>query len=124
MGCCSGRRRTCTETSPLVPSVPHTARAVTVLRDAPAGMCGDAVTSAEQWIAETDDMNGVSETDSPRRWARISPEELTIHHFTSAWVTRALAGGDVPDRYRLAKRARHVWARYDRGEPLLGVGQR
>jgi hypothetical protein len=96
----------------LAPSVAHSARAVTVLRDAPAELLGDAVTSAEQWIAEVDDVNGVSERIR-RRLGEDRPEEITIHHFTSAWVTRALAGGEAPDRRQIQHALRHVWARYD-----------
>jgi transcriptional regulator with XRE-family HTH domain len=96
----------------LAPSVAHTARAVTVLRDAPPELLGDAVTSAEQWIADVDDMNAVTETIRRRLDAEKS-ENLTIHHFTSAWVVRALAGGAAPLGRRIEHALRHVWSRYD-----------
>jgi transcriptional regulator with XRE-family HTH domain len=96
----------------LAPSVAHTARAVTVLRNAPQQLLGDAVTAAEQWLAGVEDINGVSEII--RR--DLSPdrrEELTIHHFTSAWVVRGLASGADPDRARINRALDFVWRRYD-----------
>jgi transcriptional regulator with XRE-family HTH domain len=93
-------------------SVPHTAQAVTVLRDAPSELIGDAVTSAEQWLADEEDVNGVSEIIR-RRLDTDRAEQLTIHHFTSAWVARALAGVDSPDRRQIRRVLHHVWARYD-----------
>jgi transcriptional regulator with XRE-family HTH domain len=95
----------------LVPSVAHTARAATVLRNAPTGLFGDAVVSAEQWLAGVDDLTGVSEIIR-RRVGEDRREELIVHHFTSAWVVRALAGADVPDRRRISQALEYVWARY------------
>jgi transcriptional regulator with XRE-family HTH domain len=95
----------------LAASVAHTARAVTVLRDAPSELVGDAVTSAEQWLADVDDVNGVSEVIR-RRLDTDRVEELSIDHFTSAWVVRALAGGEAPYRRQIQRALEHVWARY------------
>jgi hypothetical protein len=95
----------------LTPSVAHTARAVTVLRQASAYMPVDTA-SAEEWLAETENLNGVSE--AIRRDLDDNYEELLpIHHFTSTWVARALAGAAAPDRERIDNALRFVWDRYD-----------
>jgi hypothetical protein len=93
-------------------SVTHTARAVTVLRDAPAELVGDAVVAAEQWLAGTDDLNGVTEIIR-RREGPEGREEFPLHHFTSAWVARALAGSANPDRRKITNVLNLVWERYD-----------
>jgi transcriptional regulator with XRE-family HTH domain len=95
----------------LAASVAHTARALTVLRNAPSELLGDAVTSAEQWIANVDNVNGVSEVIR-RGLGQDRREELTINHFTSAWVVRALAGMPAPDPRRIRFALDHVWERY------------
>jgi transcriptional regulator with XRE-family HTH domain len=107
---------------PLVdPSVSHTARAITALRDAPAELVGDAVTSAEEWLAEQPNLDGVTEVvrrtfdDAPR-------EELAFHHFTSAWVVQALAGAAKPDFRAINRALRLVWDRYDPSHHLWAWG--
>lgn len=96
----------------LGPSVAHTARAITALRGAPAELVGDSLSSAEAWLAEQVNLDGVSETIG-----RTSPdgerEEITIYHFTSAFVVRALAGAARPDRRAIERALRVVWSRYD-----------
>ncbi len=67
----------------LEPSVAHTARAVSALRNAPGAACRDAVAVGEQWVAESSDLNGVSESIS-RNLEDGRREELTFHSFTSA----------------------------------------
>lgn len=93
-------------------SVAHTARAVTVLRNSPEDVVGDAVASAEEWLVGVDDLNGVSER-IPRRLNPEKIEEFTVHHFTSAWVARAFAGGNAHARHRIEYALKRVWDRYD-----------
>lgn len=94
----------------LEPSVAHTARAVVALRDAPAELVGDAVRAAEQWVSEAESLGGT--TEIIRRAVADGREELPVHHFTSTWVVRALAGALTPDRRRIEAVLEHVWARY------------
>jgi DNA-binding XRE family transcriptional regulator len=96
----------------LDPLVVHTARAVTVLRDAPGELVGDAVVAAEQWLAGMENLGGVSEVIR-RREGPEGREEFSVDHFTSAWVARALAGGANPDRRRITHVLKVVWERYD-----------
>lgn len=96
----------------LDPSVVHTARAVTVLRDAPGELVGEAVEVAEQWLAGTENLGGVTEIIR-RREGPEGREEFTLDHFTSAWVARALAGSAHPDRRRITHVLKFVWERYD-----------
>jgi transcriptional regulator with XRE-family HTH domain len=93
-------------------SLAHTACAVTVLRGAPEELLGDSVRSAEDWIADQDDLNGVSEIIR-RDLADDQREELSIHHFTSTWVVRALAGVAEPDRRLINHALDYIWDRYD-----------
>jgi transcriptional regulator with XRE-family HTH domain len=102
-------------------SVAHTARAVTVLRDAPTELVGDAIASAEQWLADVGDVNGVSEIIR-RGLDADRVEELSIDHFTSAWVARALASGESPDRRQIQRALDHVWARYDEASHFWAWG--
>ncbi|MCO1655142.1 helix-turn-helix domain-containing protein [Pseudonocardia sp. S2-4] len=95
----------------LTASIAHTARAVTVLRSAPEHLVTD-MGSAEDWLSEVENLAEVSETIR-RDLAADRSEELTIYHFTSAWVVRALANAPVPDRPRIENALRHVWKRYD-----------
>jgi hypothetical protein len=94
-------------------SVAHTARAVTVLRNAPQELLSDAVSSAEQWLATTQDVDGVTETVRRLVGKEQQLEQLTFDHFTSAWVARALAGAFAPDRRRIAYALEFVWSRFD-----------
>jgi len=99
----------------LTPSVAHTAHAVAVLRAAPANLVGDAVTTAEQWVAGADDLNGITEIirrDLDLDGRRFE-EQFTLHRFTSTWVARALAGAVVPNRPRIEYALAKVWERYD-----------
>jgi DNA-binding XRE family transcriptional regulator len=96
----------------LTPSVAVTAHVVTVLRTAPQELVGDAVPAAEQWIADAEDLNGVTEIIR-RDLGPDHREELPLHRFTSTWVVRALAGCAVPDRRRIEHALRYVWERYD-----------
>jgi transcriptional regulator with XRE-family HTH domain len=98
----------------LRPSVVHTARAVMTLRSAPRHLVGASIDDAEQWITETDDLNGVSETIE-RNLDAEKREDLPIDHFTATWVVRVLAGAAVPDRDRIAKALQPVWKQYDHG---------
>jgi hypothetical protein len=96
----------------LQPSVAHTARAVSVLRHARGEAVGDAVAVGEQWIADSSDLGGVSESIS-RDLGDGQREELTMHSFTSAHVVRALAGANNPSPWRIKRALDHVWDRYD-----------
>jgi transcriptional regulator with XRE-family HTH domain len=96
----------------LEPSMAHTARAVTVLRHAQGNAVGDAVAVGEQWIAESSDLAGVSESIS-RDLGEGLREELTMHSFTSAHVVRALAGARNPSHWRIKRALDYVWDRYD-----------
>jgi hypothetical protein len=96
----------------LQPSVAHTARAVSVLRHARGDAVGDAVAVGEQWIAESSDLGGVSESIS-RDLGDGQREELTMHSFTSAHVVRALAGAPNPSPWRIKRALDYVWDRYD-----------
>jgi transcriptional regulator with XRE-family HTH domain len=106
----------------LVPSVAHTARAVTVLRNAPQELLGDAVSSAEQWLVSAEDINGVTEIVRRFVGEDRQPEQLTFDHFTSAWVARALAGGPAPDRRRIGNALEVVWSRFDSERNLWAWG--
>ncbi|MBL8928467.1 MAG: hypothetical protein JNM77_19890 [Pseudonocardia sp.] len=98
---------------PLVdPSVSHTAGAVTALRSAPAELVGDAVTAAEEWLAEQGNLDGVTEVVR-RTFADGAREELAFHHFTSALVVQALAGAERPDTRAISRALPLVWERYD-----------
>jgi transcriptional regulator with XRE-family HTH domain len=106
----------------LARSVAHTARAVTVLRNAPQELLGDAVSSAEQWLATAEDINGVTETVRRLVGEDQQLEQLTFDHFTSAWVARALAGAIAPDRRRIAHALEVVWSRFDSERNLWAWG--
>jgi hypothetical protein len=70
------------------------------------------VSVAEQWIAEAEDLNGVTEII----WRDVGEdqrEELVLHHFTSSWVVRACAGAARPHRRQIEHALRYVWDRYD-----------
>jgi hypothetical protein len=56
-----------------------------VLRAAPQELVGDAVPAAEQWIADADDLNGVTEIIR-RDLGSDHREELPLHRFTSTWA--------------------------------------
>jgi transcriptional regulator with XRE-family HTH domain len=94
------------------PSVAHTARAVSVLRDAGDELVGDAVTSAEEWLATRTNLDGVTEIVR-RTLPGGHREELAFHHFTAALVARALAGAERPDRVAIERALDVVWERYD-----------
>ncbi len=106
----------------LTRSVAHTAHAITVLRAAPAALVGDAVTIAEQWITEADELNGVTEIIRRDLDGGRFQESLPLHRFTSTWVVRALAGATAPDRRRIELALDQVWARYDPGLHLWAWG--
>jgi DNA-binding XRE family transcriptional regulator len=98
-------------------SVAHTARAVTVLRDAPPELVGDAAEVGRDWIAATEDLDGVGE--NIRRYLPDGgTENFTLNHFTSAWVVRALARDDQPDGRRIRHVLERVWDRY---QPDIGL---
>jgi DNA-binding XRE family transcriptional regulator len=94
------------------PSVAHTALAISVLRDADPELVGDAVTSAEEWLATRTNLDGVTEIVR-RTLPGGHREELAFHHFTAALVTRALAGAERPDRAAIERALGSVWERYD-----------
>lgn len=102
-------------------SVAHTARAITILRDAPGELVGDAVVVAEEWLARQSNIDGVTEIIR-RSFSEGSREEITLHHFTSAWVVRALAGAAVPDRTAITRALEVVWKRYDPQHHLWAWG--
>jgi transcriptional regulator with XRE-family HTH domain len=106
----------------LAPSVAHTARAVTVLRKAPQALVGDAAIAAEQWLATAKDINGVTEIVRRLVGEDRQLEQLTIDHFTSAWVARALAGGAAPDQRRIVHALEFVWSRFDSERNLWAWG--
>jgi hypothetical protein len=83
-----------------------------VLRQARGEAVRDAVAVGEQWIAESSDLGGVSESIS-RDLGDGQREELTMHSFTSAHVVRALAGAPIPSPERIKRALNYVWDRYD-----------
>jgi transcriptional regulator with XRE-family HTH domain len=94
------------------PSVAHTARAVSVLREAEPDLVGDAVTSAEEWLSTRTNLGGVTEIVR-RTLPGGHREELAFHHFTAALVARALSGAERPDRAAIERALSVVWERYD-----------
>jgi transcriptional regulator with XRE-family HTH domain len=105
----------------LDPSVAHTARAITVLREAPSELVGDAVTSAEGWLAEQTNLGGVTEIVR-RTLDGGEREELAFHQFTAAHVVQALSGSERPDTRAIARALRMVWERYDPDTGLWAWG--
>ena len=96
----------------LDPSVSHTARAVTALRNAPAELVGDAVTTAEEWLAEQAE---------PRRGHRNRPAHVSTTDARGTGVPplhvgagRAGPGGSQKTGHTSDQpRAPLVWERYD-----------
>jgi len=93
------------------PSIAHNARAIIVLREAPADLVGDAVDSATDWLTQQTNLDGVTEVVR-RAQPDGTVEELAFHHFTSALVVQALAGADRPDHKAIERALIHVWERY------------
>ncbi len=114
----------------LTASMPHTARAVVVLQT--AARCidraelRDALHTGQEWLADTWDDEGVSEVISreieDERPGVAAREELSIRHFTAAWVVRALAGVERPDTGRLGTALARVWTWFDPESGLWGWG--
>lgn len=107
----------------------HTARAVVVLQDAvrrtDRADLRDALRHGEDWLAENDDDDGVSEVigreiDDDRPGGAV--EELGVRHFTSAWVVRALSGVERPDAGRLRTALSLVWEWFDPESGLWAWG--
>jgi hypothetical protein len=76
---------------PLVPSVPHTARAIIALRRTghPDQAVGQAVDEAARWLVARHDLT--NQTEHIRRPLLESRNEsIVVKHFTAAWVSRAL----------------------------------
>jgi hypothetical protein len=96
----------------LAPSLVHTARAVTVFRDASDGKFRDDVANVEDWISRAGDLQSVSEVIG-RHLDFHRKEETLIHHFTPAWFVLALSGGALPRPNEIARGLEQVWARYD-----------
>jgi hypothetical protein len=96
------------------PSVVHTARAVAALRSAAAFVDApevvDAVGGAVEWLAGDSKDDGVTES------IRIRPGglrlDVTVDHFTSAHVIRALAGQPGVPPARLESAYATLWASY------------
>ncbi|MDN5852655.1 MAG: helix-turn-helix domain-containing protein [Actinomycetia bacterium] len=105
----------------LDPSVAHTARAVTVLREAPSELVGDAVTSAEEWLTEQTNLGGVTEIVR-RTLDGGEREELAFHQFTATHVVQALSGSERPDTRAITRALRVVWERYDPDTSLWAWG--
>ncbi|MDN5749150.1 MAG: helix-turn-helix transcriptional regulator, partial [Pseudonocardia sp.] len=113
----------------LTASTAHTARAVVVLQSAVRSIdraeLRDALYAGQEWLAGTWDDEGVSEVIS-REIEDDRPggarEELSIRHFTAAWVVRALAGVERPDTSRLGAALARVWTWFDPGSGLWGWG--
>ncbi|TDP98175.1 helix-turn-helix transcriptional regulator [Labedaea rhizosphaerae] len=103
------------------PSLAHTARATTVLRqirtDTHRAEVEDAVGAALAWIVDADGAdNGITEilrSDPKNRGA-----DVPVKHFTAAWTLRAMAGADnVPN----ARREIALDALWDCFTPQLGL---
>ncbi|HEU5155408.1 MAG TPA: hypothetical protein VFU43_00290 [Streptosporangiaceae bacterium] len=116
----------------LIPSVPHTARAVIALARAARVHPADnseqiTVREALQWLVR----NGGVEPQT-EQIRRVLPddqrESLTVRHFTAAWVAKALLCGEAENRAaegeELLRRAiRRVWGEQDGGIWRWGNGQ-
>ena len=105
-----GKRDSSIDQPGLKASVAHTARAVTALRKAPGERARAAVAAAEEWIVTPTSLDGVAEVIQ-----RTKPEfsQLTVEHFTAAWVVRAIAGGADP-RAGMGRALAYLWGRFDR----------
>lgn len=106
------------------PSVAHTARAVVALQAARTTRrpeLAEALSTATRWLVEQDRDGGVSE-DLDRTDVTGAAANVTIRHFTSAWVAQALAGSEEPPVARITRALQTVWSRYDPTEGLWAWG--
>lgn len=102
------------------PSLPHTARAVAVLRavgsDDPAVQ--DAVATAVDWMVHrTQDDDGVTEKLDPA--PDIAGASIVLNHFSAPWCVRAFLGLDQVPAHRLAHSIDVIWENFDAGRENL-----
>jgi len=89
--CWGERLLTGTTEGQVVPSVPHTARAIIALRrtDQTDGGTGRAVNEAVRWLVAKHDL--ANQTEHIRReLPEFRSESLVVKHFTAAWIARML----------------------------------
>jgi transcriptional regulator with XRE-family HTH domain len=102
------------------PSVAHTARAVVALRTANAGLgrpeAEDAIGQAAEWLCVERNDDGITES------VRVNPNrrdlDVSVDHFTSAHVVRALVGQPGVPEDRLAGAFATLWKSYAPTEGL------
>jgi len=99
----------------LEPSLAHTARATTVLRLVRAARSradvDEAIDMATRWIvARNKDDDGTTELLEPEPGNKAA--DISVNHFTAAWVVRALAGRDGVPPQRLNAAVKTVWDAY------------
>jgi transcriptional regulator with XRE-family HTH domain len=96
----------------------HTARAVVALREFlrsdERDDVRDAVEQATQWLIDrTHPDDGVAEELIRNKPDGRGTTRITIRHFTSAWVVRALAGAPKLPLHRLNHALASLWSRYE-----------
>ncbi|WP_433290772.1 helix-turn-helix domain-containing protein [Pseudonocardia sp. CA-142604] len=99
----------------LEPSLAHTARATTVLRLARGARSrtdvDEAVDMGTRWIvARSKEDDGTTELLEPDPGNKAA--DISVNHFTAAWVVRALAGRDGVPPQRLNAAVKTVWNTY------------
>jgi transcriptional regulator with XRE-family HTH domain len=105
----------------VVPSLAHTARVTAVLRLAQPVVArndvDEAIGTAVDWMVSrhnhADTVTEVLESKSEDRTA-----EVPVHHFTPAWVIRALAGVEGVPEHRLQTDVDALWDAYSPHESL------
>lgn len=96
------------------PSLPHTARAVAVLRSVNSTdpRVHDAVVAAVDWMVNrTQDDDGTTENLDPA--PDIPGTSIVLNHFSAPWCVRAFLGLDQVPAHRLAQSIDVIWQNFD-----------
>jgi transcriptional regulator with XRE-family HTH domain len=102
------------------PSLPHTARAVAVLRAVGSGdpAVEDAVTTAvDGMVNRTQDDDGTTETLDPA--PDVPGAAIVLNHFAAPWCVRAFLGLDQVPAHRMAHSLDVIWKNFDGAEERL-----
>lgn len=102
------------------PSLPHTARATAILRVARSttryqAEVDDAIDTAIEWMSDLRkrDVNMIETLERSD-----STTDISIHHFTSAWVIRSLAGTKGVSASRIEYALDTLWESYSTQDKL------
>jgi transcriptional regulator with XRE-family HTH domain len=102
------------------PSLAHTARATAILRIARSttryqSEVDEAIKMAVEWMSDLHKRD-VGAIETLERAENVPP--ISIHHFTSAWVIRSLAGIKSVSRARIESALKTLWESYSTTDRL------